>query len=69
MPNGITRCLKKYNSGDLFKVDLQTNLKTYIDTSVWLKIKPKHPLPWDYSDMLLTCRKYVEQSNSSRLSS
>ncbi len=58
------RFLEEYRSADLFKLDLQSNLRAYIQADLWEKIKPKHPLPWDYSDMLVSYRKYTQTVGS-----
>lgn len=64
-----TRILEEYRTSELFRLDLQTNLRTYIDSDLWQKIKPAHPLPWDYSDMLHSFQKYTRLAGSKTLSS
>jgi hypothetical protein len=34
-----------------FKDELESNVGFYIPVFVWLEIRPRKPLPWDYLDM------------------
>ena len=61
------RIMEEYRSVDLFRLDLQSNLRAYIQEDLWEKIKPKHPLPWDYSDMLVSYQKYTRMVGSGNL--
>jgi hypothetical protein len=54
MKNRITsvpRDPTRYDTWSAFKQDLELNLWCHVENSLWLKIKPKRPLPWHDSDM------------------
>jgi hypothetical protein len=59
------RFMEEYRSMELFKTDLQSNLRKYVSDATWQIIKPKHPLPWDYSDMVVSYRKYTQLASPS----
>jgi hypothetical protein len=62
----VPRSQPKYRSVELFKVDLQSNLRVYLDNNTWLRVKPKGPLPWDQSDMFSAYRNYLGIVQSGR---
>jgi hypothetical protein len=54
----------EYETWDRFKMDMESQLGQGLPVDLWLRTKPKKPLPWDYNDFqtALSEVKRIQQS-------
>jgi hypothetical protein len=51
MPDTMLHPQKEYKTWDTFKRDLESKLGRWVTVDLWLRTKPKKPLPWNNADL------------------
>lgn len=51
MQDEVVYIRTRYDTWNTFKKDLELNLGHFLPNNLWLKSKPKKPLPWSNTDM------------------
>ncbi len=60
MPPAISKRRIEYNTWYAFKKDLELILWCHLANDVWLRVKPRKPLPWHEPDMLASLSEFMK---------